>query len=163
MNQIAILCLEDEPEVREAVLRDLREFESSFRIESAEDAEDAHDVIRSLTAEGDRLGLILCDHRLPGTSGVEFLANLHADPAHRLVRKVLLTGQAGQQDTIRAINEAGLHHYIAKPWQADLLTAVVREQLTSFVLTSGLDPMPFLGILDAPRLLAALRKSGRNE
>ena len=30
-------------------------------------------------------------------------------------RKVLVTGQADQADTVRAVNNAGLDHYIAKP------------------------------------------------
>jgi two-component system chemotaxis response regulator CheY len=159
MNQIAILSVEDEPEVREAIRRDLRPFEESFRIEAAEDVVDAREAIRMIEDDGDRPGLILCDHRLPGTTGVDFLAELHADPDHRPVRKVLVTGQAGHEDTIRAINEGGLHHYIAKPWQPDQLLAIVREQLTEFVLESeDIDPMPYVATLDGARLLEKISR-----
>ena len=44
-------------------------------------------------------------------------------------RKVLVTGQADQDDTIRAVNEAGLDHYIAKPWDPAHLQATVRAQI----------------------------------
>lgn len=158
MNQLAILSIEDEPEVRAAIQRDLRPFHDSFRIEAAEDVEDAREAVRLVEADGDQLALILCDHRLPGTSGVDFLTELHADPERRAVRKVLLTGQAGQQDTIRAINQGGLQHYIAKPWQTAELVEVVRHQLTEFVLAADLDPLPYLAVLDGSRLLERLSR-----
>ena len=48
-----------------------------------------------------------------------------------------MTGQAGLEDTVRAVNEANLDHYIAKPWDAEALQAIVREQLTEYVSRSG--------------------------
>jgi len=161
MNRIAILSLEDEAEVRQAIARDLEPFAKLFRIEAAEDVGDARELIQSIDDEGDRTGLILCDHRLPGTTGVEFLTQLQAEPEHQGMRKVLVTGQADQQDTIRAINDGGLHRYIAKPWSADELQGVVREQLTEYLLEQDLDPMPFLSLLDDPRLLERIGRGAR--
>ncbi|MFC7336644.1 response regulator [Haloferula chungangensis] len=158
MNQITILSLDDEPEVRQAITRDLEPFAKLFRIEVAEDVEDARDVLRSIDDDGDSLGLILCDHRLPGTSGVEFLIQLEAEENHKGIRKVLVTGQADQQDTIRAINTGGLDHYIAKPWQAEELQSIVREQLTGYLLDHDIDPIPYLSILDDPRLFERIAK-----
>jgi two-component system chemotaxis response regulator CheY len=158
MNRITILSLDDEPEVRQAITRDLEPFASIFRIEVAEDVEDARDVIKSIDDDGDRVGVILCDHRLPGTSGVEFLIQLEAEENHKGIRKVLVTGQADQQDTIRAINTGGLDHYIAKPWQAEALQAIVREQLTGFILDQDIDPIPFLSVLDDSRLFERIAK-----
>lgn len=157
---ITILCLEDEAEVRDAILRDLRPFEDHFRIESAEDAADAAAVLGDLALDDDTLGLILCDHRLPGQSGVDFLAKIHQGESWRLAKKVLLTGQADQQDTIRAINEGGLNHYLAKPWNPEELVTVVRDQLTDYVLESGIDPLPYLAILNPGPLLERIAANG---
>jgi len=162
MSRIAILSIEDEPEVRDAIRRDLAPFASSFRIEAAEDIADAREAIRMIQDDGDTLGLVLCDHMLPGTTGVEFLTELHGDSDHQPVRKVLVTGQAGHEDTIRAINDGGLHHYISKPWRADNLVEIVRGQLTEFVLESSeIDPMPYVSILDGPRLLDKMSRGPR--
>ncbi len=162
MNSIAILSIEDEPEVREAIRRDLRPFENQFRIEAAEDVADAREAIAQIEADGGRVGLILADHRLPGETGVDFLTQLHADEDHRAVRKVLLTGQADQQDTIRAINQGGLHHYIAKPWDPQTLAEVVRNELTAFVLEhDDIDPMPYVAVLDGPKLLEKISRGPR--
>ena len=35
------------------------------------------------------------------------------------VMRVLLTGQAGLASAIYAINNAGLHRYVEKPWEAE--------------------------------------------
>ena len=161
MNRITILSLDDEPEVRQAITRDLEPFTDLFRIEVAEDVEDAREVIQSIDDEGDRVGVILCDHRLPGTTGVEFLIQLEAEENHQGIRKVLVTGQADQQDTIRAINTGGLDHYIAKPWQAGTLQTIVREQLTGYILDQDIDPIPFLSQLNDPRLLDRIAKGSR--
>jgi two-component system chemotaxis response regulator CheY len=159
MKPIAILSIEDEPEVREAIRRDLRPFEKSFRIEAAEDVTDAREAIRQIEAEGACIGLIIADHRLPGQSGVDFLTELQGEESYRAVRKVMLTGQADQQDTIQAINAGGLHHYIAKPWDPEKLVEVVRHELTEFVLHhDDIDPVPFVATLDGPRLMEKISR-----
>ena len=160
MNRIAILVIEDEPEVREAISRDLEGFTDSFQIELAEDVADARTVMTELNASGDRVGLALCDHLLPGERGVDFLVELNRDPATRPIRKVLITGQAGLEDTIRAVNEADLDHYIAKPWTVENLHEVVRQQLTDYVIESAEDLLPFVAILDGARLMAAIAGRG---
>ena len=70
---------------------------------------------------------------------------------------MLVTGQADQDDTIRALNEAGLDHYIAKPWDPVNLQEVVRHQLTDFVLEAGINPLPYLPVLDGVRVMEAIR------
>ncbi|MCB2223369.1 MAG: response regulator [Actinobacteria bacterium] len=160
MTEIAILVVEDEPEVRDAIERDLAPFQGYFRIEAADDVADARDVVRELATEGIVVGLVLCDHLLPGTLGTDFLVELHGDAATRGARKVLLTGQAGLEDTIRAVNEAGLDHYVPKPWTAAGLQGTVREQLTEFVLEGDVDVLPYVPVLDGPRLVAAAADRG---
>lgn len=157
MNELVILCVEDEAEVRAALMRDLEVFGSIARLEEAEDADDARTVVRDVLARGRHLALVLCDHQMPGRTGVELLIQLQQDPATASARKVLVTGQAGLQDTIRAVNEAHLHHYIAKPWRREQLVEAVRSQLTEYVLAHVDDVLPYVAVLDGPRLMAAMR------
>ncbi|MGO1590695.1 MAG: response regulator [Ancrocorticia sp.] len=151
--KLAILVLEDEPEVRDALMHDLSAFMPTARIEPAEDVEDAWEVIREIQTDGDRLALALCDHRLPGTTGVDFLVEMARMPHTTLTRKVLVTGQADLEDTVRAINKAQLDRYIAKPWNADELLSVTRTQLTDYVEACGLNPIDYMKILDSERAL----------
>lgn len=161
MNRVYILCVDDEPEVLEAIERDLREFEDRFPIETAESAREAREVLARIREGGDRLGAILCDHLMPEETGVSLLVSLKDEDGAGDTRRILLTGQAGQEDTVRALNEGGLDYYVGKPWKGDELRRVMREQLTTFVLDAGLDPMPYLASLDAERLAEAIRQGGQ--
>ena len=154
---LTILSLEDEAEVRQALERDLEEFDGRVRLELAEDASDAWSVVDEIESDGDDLALVLSDHRLPGKSGVDFLVELTADPRFSSTRTVLVTGQADQSDTIKALNQAGLDYYIAKPWDPQTLRNVVREQLTDYVLETGIDPLPYMPVLDGVRIMESIR------
>lgn len=158
--KLCVLVVEDEAPVRAALARDLAPFASAVRIELAEDVTDAKGVIEDVIADGDVVALILSDHRLPGTSGVDFLIEATADPRLRKTKKVLVTGQAGHEDTIRAINLAHINNYIAKPWRAEQLSWTVRELLTDFVQENNVDPMPHLQALDPARALDQVGKQG---
>ena len=153
MGELVVIVVEDEPDVRAAIVRDLAPLADGVRVDEADTVDDARDALRDVQDAGDHLGLILADHRLPGETGVDLLVSVNADPELQDVRTVLITGQAGHQDTIRAVNEAGLDWYFAKPWDPDELLAVVKQQLTDFVIDAGLDPLPFVRVLDGPRLL----------
>lgn len=162
MSELVVLVVEDEAEVRASIVRDLEPLTASIRVDQAEDVADARAALAECSEAGERVALILADHRLPGgESGVDLLVELHSDPATAAIRTVLITGQAGHADTIRAINEAGLDRYFSKPWDPEELLTVAREQLTTFVIDEGLDPLPYVRELDGPRLLAAYSDRGR--
>ena len=162
MDELVILVVEDEPEVRAEVVRDVEAFAGRIRVEQADDVADARSAIAEIADAEDHLGLIIADHRLPGAeTGVDLLVSLKSDPPTSTVRTVLLTGQAGHQDTIRAINEAGLDHYFTKPWDPDELATVSVQLLTDYVIGGGLDPLRYARELDGPRLMAAFADRGR--
>lgn len=163
MKNIAILCVEDESEVREAVIRDLKPFADVFRIEAAEDVTDAREVLNELEEEGIELGLALCDHMMPGESGVEFLVSLQNHEVYQEARKVLITGQAGLEDTVKAVNEAKLDHYMSKPWKPEALLDVVKKQLTDYVIDNAEDLKPYVAVLDGARLMTEIAKTGSDK
>lgn len=157
-HKIYIFVVEDEPEVLDAIVRDLEEFEDVFPIEMADTAEEARELINGLTDDGHHIGLIHCDHVLPGQNGVELLVELQKNPATEHTRKVLITGQAGLDETVRAINEADLKHYIAKPWEKSELVGTTRKLLTDYVLDQADNPMEFMSVLDSERIADFIRK-----
>jgi response regulator RpfG family c-di-GMP phosphodiesterase len=157
-HQIYIFVVEDEPEVLDAIVRDLEEFEDSFPIELADSAEEARELIASIINEGHKIGLILCDHVLPGQNGVELLVEMQGDSSTERTRKVLITGQAGLDETVRAVNEADLSHYIAKPWEKAELVGTTRKLLTDFVLEQTENPLEYMSVLDSERIADYIRK-----
>jgi CheY-like chemotaxis protein len=162
MKQIYILCVDDELDVLQAVARDLASAEELFPVETAASAAEAKQIVERIKrTKGAALGLIFCDHIMPGQNGVDFLIELAEDPATCRTRKVLFTGQAGLEDTVQAINRAGIQHYLAKPWQKENLLAVTRDLLTDYVIEQDLDPLPFMRFLDAVRLAEFLHQRNR--
>lgn len=156
-HQIYILVVEDELEVMDALVNDLEEYEETFPVETANTSEEAKSVIDNIYNSGNEIGLILCDHVLPGQNGVDLLIELQKEPTTKISKKVLVTGQAGLEDTVLAINKADLDHYIAKPWTKDDLNSVVMNQLTEFVIQQKYNPLEFMTILDSVKLSEALR------
>ncbi|MGO1590819.1 MAG: response regulator [Ancrocorticia sp.] len=154
---LTILILEDEPEVRHALERDLQAFADRFNIEAAETFDEAWDVLEELIDSEDELALVLSDHRLPGRDGVDFLISISEDERVADAKKILVTGQAFLDDTVRAVNKAHLDYYVAKPWDGAQLCEVVRELLTDYVLESGVDPLHYMRDLDEERILDVWR------
>lgn len=159
-QKIYILVVEDEPDVLDSIVRDISSFEEFFPIEMADAAEEARDLIQEILNNDHQIGLILCDHVLPGDNGVELLVEMQNSEATSQTRKVLITGQAGLQETVRAVNEADLKHYISKPWQKEELVEIVRELLTDYVLSHVKNPLPYMQVLNSERIAEYIRKGG---
>lgn len=156
MNKYMILCVDDEREVLDSVVQDLDCFEEHFVIEAAESVAEAKEVIDDYRQQGISLALILCDHIMPEQTGISFLIELNDDEETAKTRKVLLTGQAGLEDTVQAINHASLHFYVAKPWRGDTLRETVKDQLTQYVIDNDDNLMPWIQVLDAEKILNAI-------
>ncbi|SMO58604.1 response regulator [Gracilimonas mengyeensis] len=157
-KKIYLLIVEDELEVMDALVKDLEKFEPFFPLETANDAVEAEQVIEDIISEGNSIGLILCDHVLPGKNGVDLLIEMRDNPETSDTKKILVTGQAGHEDTILAINKADLDHYIAKPWSREELEESVVRELTDYVIEKEKNLLPFMQILDSEKLSEAMRK-----
>jgi thioredoxin reductase (NADPH) len=116
MNKPALLVVDDDPQVLAAVRRDLRSrYRENYTVLSAGSGEEALATARELKSRGDALAMVISDQRMPGMPGSEVLAR--SREVYPLARRVLLTAYSDIEAAIRAINEARLDHYLAKPWQ----------------------------------------------
>lgn len=156
MKKYLILCVDDEREVLDSVTQDLASFEEYFVVEAAESVAEARDVISEFATENTPLALILCDHIMPDQTGISFLIELEQNLATKHARKLLLTGQAGLEETVEAINHASLDFYIAKPWQGKNLVNVVTEQLTTYMIENEPELMPWGRALNTERIFNAI-------
>ena len=111
MDKLNLICVDDQREVLRAVLQDLQSFDSWVNIEDCESADEAIELMDELDSDGQMIALVISDHVMPGKTGVELLASIANDTRYIHTRKVLLTGQATHNDTINAINLAGIDHY----------------------------------------------------
>lgn len=158
MEKINIICVDDQAEVLDSVLRDLRPLAKFFRIEECESAAAAQTLLNEIADAGDQLGLVISDHVMPGKNGVELLGEISKDERFIGTRKILLTGQATHADTIRAVNEAHIDSYFEKPWKPNELLAQAKHLLTLFIFDKGIAHEDFLPVLDQSVLLEKLRR-----
>ena len=114
-QKAVILTVDDEPEVLNAVERDLRShFRSDYRIVKSNSGAQALETARKLKERAAAVALFLVDERMPAMSGTEFLTE--ARKLYPDARKVLLTAYADTSAAISGINSVGLDYYLMKPW-----------------------------------------------
>lgn len=115
MTKPVLLTIDDDAEVLRAIERDLRRnYAGEFRVLRADSGNAAMEIVRELKLRNNQIALFLVDQRMPGLSGVEFL-----EQAIKLfpdAKRVLLTAYADTDAAIAAINDAGVNHYLLKPW-----------------------------------------------
>jgi thioredoxin reductase (NADPH) len=156
MSKPFILSVDDDPQVLNAVERDLRQhFREGYRIVKAASGAQALDTVRQLKQRGSSIALFVVDERMPSMSGTQFL--MEALKLYPDARRVLLTAYADTETAITAINRIGLDHYLLKPWEPpeeklypvldDLLTDWAAKQQPAFdgmrVAGTSLSPSSF--------------------
>ncbi|MDY6897926.1 MAG: response regulator, partial [Cyanobacteriota bacterium] len=110
-----ILTVDDDPQVLQAVARDLRQqYGSKFRIMRADSGKTALETLEKLKLRNETVALFLADQRMPQMSGVEFLEKgLEMYPD---AKRALLTAYADTDAAINAINKTKVDYYLMKPW-----------------------------------------------
>jgi diguanylate cyclase (GGDEF)-like protein len=128
-----IVCVDDE----ESVLEVLREqiycnFGDRLNVEIAACGKEALAVIEDIVGAGERVAILVADHFMPGLKGADLLEQVHA--LHPDIKKVLLTGQAGLDSVVKAINFGGLDYYLSKPWNESQLKNTLENLLKQYTL-----------------------------
>ncbi len=139
-----ILTVDDEPQVLNAIERDLRRYyRSDYRVMKAGSGSEALDIAGRLKQRNDSVALFLVDQRMPETSGTEFL--IEARKLYPEARKVLLTAYADTEAAISSINEIDLDFYLIKPWDPpeQHLYPVLDDLLSDWQATAN---VPYDGI-----------------
>jgi len=116
---IKIVLVDDEA----AVLHAVRRIFSHSQIVDLICVQDPFEAMK-IVAEQD-VGLVISDQRMPGMTGLEFLAWVNA--THPDIIKIIMTGDTDIQTAVQAINDIGVYKFIRKPWDNDdLYWTVIR-------------------------------------
>jgi two-component system, cell cycle sensor histidine kinase PleC len=123
-----LLILDDES----LILKSLEHLlEEDYEVFTATDAGTALGLAR-----GHDLAVILCDERMPGVSGHEFLAR--AREVSRATR-VMISGYADMSALAEAVNSGQIFAYISKPWDPLALKATIRAAVVQFNLVQEVE------------------------
>ncbi len=113
-----ILLVDDEPDNIASIKRLIRK---DFEIFSATSAEEALPLLNKIS----NLEIILCDQRMPGLQGSEFLEK--AKDFDSVITRILLTGFSDLEAVTDAVNKGQIWRYISKPWEPAALIQVLNE------------------------------------
>jgi diguanylate cyclase (GGDEF)-like protein len=128
-----IVCVDDEEGILTALRQQLSaRFGGECDIAVAKNAREALDLIDDLQHDGEEVAVVIADQIMPGMKGVELLEEVHRRSPRTV--KILLTGQAGLDAVVYAINRAGLDQYIPKPWDEPDLRLTIQSLLSRFRL-----------------------------
>jgi thioredoxin reductase (NADPH) len=153
MPRPAIVIIDDEPHVLNAVERDLQaHYRNDYRIVKATSGQLALETVHELRRRSVAVALFLVDQRMPEMSGTEFLRE--ARKIYPKAKKALLTAYADTNAAITSINEVGLDYYLMKPWDPpeDNLYPVVDDLLSDWQADAD---TPYGGIRVAGTLWSA--------
>jgi thioredoxin reductase (NADPH) len=115
MAKPVLLTVDDDPDVLQAIERDLRSrYSERYRILRAASANEALDTLHRLKSRNDAVALLLADQRMPELDGVGFLSQ--ATELFPNAKRALLTAYADTNAAIEAINSARVHYFLLKPW-----------------------------------------------
>ncbi|HNR38595.1 MAG TPA: hybrid sensor histidine kinase/response regulator [Acidobacteriota bacterium] len=137
-----VLIVDDEPGMRLAAERTLRQFQVDFpdleaklgfELRQAASGEEGLEVIQSFRPQ-----LLLLDHKLPGMSGLDVLDRIVERKIELLT--VMITAYASLETAIRA-TKLGAFDFLAKPFTPEELRMTVRKAAHHYLLQRRADEL----------------------
>lgn len=126
-GKIKILYVDDD-------VNNLNSFKAAFRFDykilTAANTTQALDWL----IQEPEIHIILCDQRMPGKTGVEFLEEIRTSFPKPI--RVLITGYSDIDAIIDAINKGNVFRYIRKPWTDSDVRSAVEESYKYFMANS---------------------------
>lgn len=116
-----ILYVDDEPQALKYFSMALA---SDYEIITAQSADDAERIIRD---QGNRLGVVVTDQRMPVRSGTSLLESVRQTNPN--VIRILTTAYSDLGNAIDAVNKGAVFRYVVKPWNVDDLRQDLRIAL----------------------------------
>ena len=120
-----VIFIDDEKHIRQANIQTLEL--AGMIVQSFETAEEGFSAL-----DEDWPGVVVCDIRLPGMDGLEFLVQSRSvDPD---LPVILITGHGDISTAVQAIRD-GAYDFIEKPYSAERLVKTVQRALEKRMLT----------------------------
>jgi len=125
VDEIKILCVDDEPNVLNAINRLL--LDENYTVLTARSGQEGLDILRKTHVQ-----LIIADYRMPSMNGIEFLREVRTYWPDTI--RIVLSGYADTTAIVEAINEGQIYKFIPKPWNDDELKIAISNALESYFL-----------------------------
>jgi DNA-binding NtrC family response regulator len=120
-----ILLVDDEENVIKALERAL--LDEPYEVRAAASGEEALEL-----AAHHRFKVVISDERMPGMDGAEFLSIVRA--RYPATIRMMLTGHASIEATMRAVNSGEIYRFFTKPWNDYELKLALRSAIEKYDL-----------------------------
>ncbi len=115
-----LLIVDDEPDVGVVLKQALSQLTDDIVV-----VESGQEAIKACLSRS--FDLIISDMSMPGMDGAELLSELSRD--YPSMRRIILTGYADLDQTLKSINEGRVNRYLTKPFAIDSLVQEVSAEL----------------------------------
>jgi PleD family two-component response regulator len=120
-DSASILIIEDLTPCIEQIISDLRQIKIKGPIHEARSVKAAMQIINNK-----EIDLIICDWKLPESSGYNFLTSIRKLPQHANTPFIMWTTKNEVTNIIEAIS-AGANEYFCKPWTKEELELKLKQ------------------------------------
>ena len=125
MTTHRILFVDDEQNILSALCRTL--LDEPYELVTATSAEEGLNILGR-----EKIQVVISDERMPGMDGAAFL-NIVRHRYPETVR-MMLTGHASVEATMRAVNNGEIYRFFTKPWDDNMLKLAIRSAVEKYDL-----------------------------
>jgi len=118
MSDKRLLLVDDEPNILKSLKRLLHR--DGYTILTAESGIEGLQQL-----ENNPINVIISDYRMPGMTGVEFLAQVKQK--YPDITRIVLSGFSDMEVITTAINQGNIYKFITKPWDDTQLKLIIKE------------------------------------
>jgi len=120
-----VLLVDDEHHVLTSLTRILAD--ELFEVVCAGSGEEALKLMETTPVK-----VVVSDERMVGMQGSELLTKIKELYPH--TQRILLTGHASEEATMKAVNQGEIYRFFTKPWDEDELKSAIRSAIDKYNL-----------------------------
>ncbi len=124
-NEIRILCVDDEPNVLNALRRLF--LDEDYTILTASSGQEGIELLEQAQVQ-----IVISDYRMPSMNGVEFLTAVYKRWPDTV--RIVLSGYADTASIVSAINDGHIYKFIPKPWNDEELKITIMNSIERYFL-----------------------------
>lgn len=117
-SQCTVMLIDDDAKLLSALERRL--VNEGYEVQTAISAGEAYAMLKRTAVD-----VIVCDNRMPGVSGLEFLGQIKRE--YPSTKRIILSGNVGAAQAFQAMTTHGISSVLTKPCDFDTLCSAIAE------------------------------------
>ena len=123
-HTVPILVVDD----FKTMVRIMRNFLNDLGFTDVDDASNGEDALEKM--RGKSYGLVISDWNMQPMSGFDLLRRVRSDPRTMSMRFIMVTAES-KTDNVLSARQAGVDHYLVKPFNAQMLRSKLEQVLAN--------------------------------